>query len=178
MQIRRKVLIATLGLSSLCAVVLGSAHVSRSSDAALRACSFGHRADLQRLVAMANEDRHLTRIAPKFTWLDNDVAWPRRNVGISKQGWNEYRRLFRRIGASEGIRKGTDPSQIIFPIASVGLVPASFEKGLVYSKDPLIPVLKSLDETPPDKYWDGPDHTHVLVYKPIAPHWYIYYEHW
>jgi hypothetical protein len=42
----------------------------------------------------------------------------------------------------------------------------------------LSPVLKSLDKRPADELWDGPDHTHVLVYKPIENHWYIYYEQW
>lgn len=127
---------------------------------------------------MADKDSRLTRIAPDFTWLDDDVAWPRKDVGISAQRWNEYRQLFRRVGATKGIAKGIDPSRIIFPIESRGLVPAGAEKGLVYSQAPLSPVLKSLDGKLPDKFWDGPDRSHVLVYKPIENHWYIYYEQW
>lgn len=178
MHLRPKILLTAIGLSILCAIALFVAHARYPSDAALRARFFAHRADFESLVSMANEDSHLTRIAPRFTWLDNDVAWPRKNVGISEQRWNQYRQLFRNIGASEGIIKGTHPDRIIIPVASVGLVPAGSAKGLVYSKVPLTPVLKSLDESPPAKYRDGPDHTHLLVYKPIAPHWYIYYESW
>ena len=178
MHIRLKVLIATLGVSALCVTILAAAHSPFPSDAAMRTRFFAHHTDFERLVAMANEDSHLTRIAPKFTWLENDVAWPRKNAGISKQRWNEYRRLFRRLGASEGILENTDPRRIFFPITSAGLVPGGCEKGFVYSKEPLTPVLKSLDGRIPNKYWNGPDHSHVLVYKPIAPHWYSYYEQW
>jgi len=46
------------------------------------------------------------------------------------------------------------------------------------SEAPLRPVLKSLNKAPPRDLWDGPDHSHFLVYKPIEDHWYIYYEQW
>ena len=127
---------------------------------------------------MANEDGHLARIAPDFTWLDDDFAWPRKNVGISEQRWNEYRQIFRRAGTPDGIIMGTNPTRIIFPILSGGLVPAGFTKGLVYSQTSLSPVLKSLDEKPSNGFFDGPDRSHVLVYKQIENHWYIYYEQW
>ena len=90
MHIRLKVLIVTLGLGALCAIALTAAHARLPSHSALRARFFAHRPGSERLVAMANEDSHLTRIAPNFTWLENDVAWPGKNVGISKQRWNEY----------------------------------------------------------------------------------------
>lgn len=179
MRIRRlKILIAILGLTALSAIVLAANHAPSPSDAAIRVRLFAHRADFQRLVAMASEHSHLTRIAPTFTWRDNDVAWPKKNVGISAQRWNEYRQLFQRVGASDGILKGTNPSRIISPITSAGLVPTGYEKGLVYSNELLTPVLKSLDESPPDKDWHSSDHSHVLVYKQVAPHWYIFYEQW
>jgi hypothetical protein len=170
----------TVGLGLSVAAVLALAAPSRPlpSDGALRARFLAHRVDFERLVAMANEDTRLTRIAPSFTWLDDDVAWPRKDVGISEERWNDYRQIFRGVGTPEGILKGANPARIIFPIASVGLVPAGFEKGLVYSQAPLSPVLKSLDENPPHELWAGPDRSHVLVYKPIEDHWYIYYEQW
>jgi hypothetical protein len=167
-----------LGLSVVAALTLFAIPRPYPSDNALRARFFAHRADFERLVAMANEDSRLTRIAPDFTWLDDNVAWPRKDVGISESRWNEYRRLFRKVGATQGILKGVNPIRIIFPIASAGLVPTGYSKGLVYSQAPLNPVLESLDKEPPDKLWDGPDHNHVLVYAPIEDHWYIYWEQW
>jgi hypothetical protein len=178
MSIRLKIVAFGLGLSVVAITALAVASRSFPSDDSLRARFFSHRADFERLAAMAKEDSHLTRIAPTFTWLDDDVAWPRGNVGISDVRWNEYRRLFESVGASRGIFKGVNPDRIIFPIAWEGLAPTGFAKGLVYSQAPLSPVLISLDKSPPDKFWDGPDRSHVLAYKPIEDHWYIYYEQW
>jgi hypothetical protein len=178
MNIRLKIVAIGLGFGVVAVLALAAARRPFPSDEALRTRFQAHRDDFERLVAMANEDSRLTRIAPDFTWLVDDVAWPRKDVGISKERWNDYRQIFRRAGAPEGIAKGTNPTRIIFPIMSQGLVPAGFTKGLVYSQTPLSPVLRSLDERPPDKLWDGPDRSHVLVYKPIDNHWYIYYEQW
>jgi hypothetical protein len=178
MHIRTKIIVALLGLSAMS--VFGQAGTSKSStsDEALRARFLAHRVEFEKLVAMANQDSHLTRIASDFTWLDDDVAWPRKNVGISEKRWNDYKQLFREVGDSQGIAKGNNPARIMFPIFTVGSVPSGAEKGLVYSQAPLSPVLKSLDESPPDKFWDGPGHAHVLVYEPIEEHWYIYYQQW
>lgn len=179
MHSRLKTVVAVLGLT-LVAVIAASVAGAGSvpSDEALRARFLANRVDFERLVAMSNEDSHLTRIAPDFTWLDDDVSWPRRNVGISEQRWNDYRELFGRVGASEGIIRGTNPTQIIFLIVTEGLVPTGLAKGLVCSEAPLSPVLDSLDKRPPRELWNGPDRSHVLVYKPIENHWYIYYEQW
>lgn len=173
----RRTLIATvLFLSVLCA--FGPAVTRRAwrSDAALKSHFLKHRQDLETLVAMANEDVHLTRIAPDFTWLDDDVSWPRKNVGISEERWNEHRELFRSVNAPSGITNDSGNAKVLFPIVLAGMVPAGYVKGLVYSATPLTPVLKSLDQRPPDQYWDNRDH--VLVYKLIEDHWYIYYEQW
>lgn len=178
MNIRLKIAAAGLGVGLVAVLAFAAPRRRLPSDEALRALYFAHRVDLSKLVAMANEDKHLTRIAPDFTWLNDNVAWPRKDVGISEDRWNDYRRLFQSVGAMKGIAKGADPNRIIFPIVSVGLVPAGYEKGLVYSQAPLSPVLKSLDRTPPKELFDGPDHTHVLAYEPIEDHWYIYYEQW
>ena len=177
MNIRLKIM--AVGLALVAAVLaLAAANWRTTSDEAVRARFFAHRADFERLVAMANEDNHLIRIAPDFTWLDDDSSWPRKDVGISVLRWNDYRQLFQRVGAKDGVLKGTSPTRVIFPIASGGLVPTGFAKGFVYSQAPLSPVLKSLDKRPPDELFDGPDHNHVLVYKPVEGHWYIYYEQW
>jgi len=176
--IRSKIVATGLGLGVVVALAFAAVSHSSSSDKALRTRLFAHRADFEKLVAMANEDSHLDRIAPDFTWLDDDASWPRKDVGISEERWNDYRQLFRSVGATDGIVKRDSPTQIMFSITSGGLVPSGFSKGLVYSQMPLSPVLKSLDKRFPDELWDGPDRSHLLVYKPIDEHWYIYYEQW
>jgi len=168
-------LIAAIFLTLVYVLYMGVTGSPGRWDIALKLRFLTHRADFEKLVVMANEDAHVTRIAPDFTWLDDDLTWPRKNVGISEQRWEEYRRLFRRVGAPVGIEKNPYPVAVFFPIVSRSLVPAGWTKGLVYSSTPLTPVLKSLDERPPDKLWEG---KHVLVYEPIRDDWYIYYEEW
>src|ERR1700678_1781373 len=178
MRIWLKIMVTVLGLSTASVIALSAAHAPFPSDAALQTRFIAHRADFEKLAAMANEDGHLTRIAPDFTWLDDDVAWPSKDVGISEERWNVYRRIFQSGGASDGILHSTNPTWIKFPIISQGLVPSGAAKGLAYSEATLSPVLKSLDARPPEEFRNGPDRSHLIVYKPIENHWYVYYEEW
>ncbi len=178
MRIQKKTIIATLGISALIVILVSASRKHLPTDESLRARFVANRVDFEKLVVMSNEDRHLTRIAIDFTWLDDDVAWPRKNVGISEQRWSNYRQIFQRVGASEGLIRYRNPTLILFPIASAGLVPSGVEKGLAYSQATLTPILKSLDEDPPVKYRNGPDRSHLLAYRPIDDHWYIYYREW
>jgi hypothetical protein len=178
MSIPPKIVAVGFGLIVVAALSRAAASRPFPTDESLHARFLAHRVDFETLVAMAKEDNRLSRIAPGFTWLNDDVAWPRKDVGISEERWNGYRQEFRSVGALEGILKGNNPTRIIFPITSRGLVPAGSEKGLVYSEAPLTPVLKSLNKRPPGELWDGPDRSHVVAYKPIDDHWYIYYEQW
>lgn len=171
----RTAMAAALFLALPCALALAATRSPWRSDGALKSHFLRHRADFQKLVAMANEDVHLTKIARDFTWLDDDAGWPRKNVGISEERWNDYRKLFRQVDDAEGIGKNIDPPRIFFPIVSAGLVPSGYTKGIVYSPELLSPVRTSLDERPPDQFWKG---SHVLVYKPIEDHWYICFEQW
>jgi hypothetical protein len=85
--------------------------------------------DLQQLVLMAQQDKHLTRIAPDFTWLDTDASRPRANVGLSTEHWNRGRDLFRCIGLPVGTAEDEDAifSRILRENYPGGL------KGCVYS---------------------------------------------
>lgn len=165
------------GCVALCSlfIVYAASHRSFPSDAAITDQFSEHRADFEQLETMAAQDNHLVRIGNKFTWLDTDASWPRKNVGISSDRWDEYKRLFRRAGLPDGFSKDVDPPRLLFPVASRGLVPTGGEKGIVYSPVPLKPVLKSLNNKPPDALYD---HGHVIAYKPIEKDWYIYYEEW
>src|SRR5579872_1012027 len=116
------------------------------SDATLERQFPGREADLRQLVLMAQQDKHLDRIAPDFTWLDTDASWPRANVGLSHERWNRYRELFRHVGLPVGIEE--DTGAIFFPIYNAGIVPAGFSKGYVYSEKPPSPIVESLDRMP------------------------------
>ena len=177
MNIRLKIVGVGVALVAA-AVALAAPHSPSTSDEALQARFLAHRADFEKLAAMANEDKHLSRIAPDFTWLDDDVSWPRKDVGISEQRWNDYRQLFQKVGTTDGIIRNEDSPGIFIPIFSQGLVPSGCEKGLVYSQTPLTPILNSLDKRIPHKLGDGPDRSHVLAYKHIEGPWYIFYQQW
>ena len=78
-----------------------------------------HRAEYERLLVMVNEDPRLVRIAPTFTWLENDINWPRADVGLSEVRWEEYRRRFAEAGIEDGVaRRGRD---VYFLVSSSGL---------------------------------------------------------
>ena len=147
---------------------------SYRSDSALKRQFAKHKREFEELVKMAQQDVHLVRIAEDFTRLDTDWSWPRKNVGISEERWNEYRRLFHRAELSDGIE--TEENTIFFLVSASGSVVSGWGKGLAYSPVGLTPVLNSLDEKPPGRLFDKKGH--VLVFRPLQPHWYIYYEEW
>jgi hypothetical protein len=78
-----------------------------------------HKDDLNTLLAMANEDRHVVRIAPDFTRLEDDWSWPRAKIGFSVDRWNTYRELFAKAGIAEGIERERD--MVFFFVSAVGL---------------------------------------------------------
>jgi hypothetical protein len=67
MHIQIKIIIGALGLSALSALGLSPTREQLPSDEALRVRFLAHRVEFEKLVVMANEDSHLTRIAPTFT---------------------------------------------------------------------------------------------------------------
>jgi hypothetical protein len=133
-------------------------------DATLERQFSSRESDLEQLVVMAQQDKHLDRIAPDFTWLDTDASWPRVNAGLSPERWNRYRDLFRHAGLPVGIIKDTDDATL-FPIYHAGIVPAGFSKGYVYSEKPLSPIVGSLDRMPTNTY---------IAFKHFRKNWYIY----
>lgn len=172
---RRFAIFATLSIGAVCSPSLTASHSTWRSDASLKHLFLTHRVEYEKLVAMVQEDVHVVRVAPDFTWLDDDSAWPRKNVGISPERWNQYRELLRQVDAREGFMRHTNPLNISFPIVSAGLVPTGWTKGIVYSPEPLSPLVDSLDKRVPDRLWKG---STVLVYKSIEDGWYIYYKQW
>lgn len=174
MKNRLKITALVLGLSVVVVIALAAWYISQPSDDMLKDRFYAHRPEFEKLVVMANEDDRLFRIAPDFIGPEDGFA----DFKITETRWNEYRQLFHTTGVTTGISKDIQPARIYFPIYTRGIVPAGATKGIVYSQLPLNPDLKSLDEAPPNNLYEGPDHNHLLVYKQIEEHWYIYYEEW
>jgi hypothetical protein len=123
------------------------------------------RAALDTLRQMSNQDPHVNRIAPDFTKLDTDEDWPRPDslLGISHARWDEYRRLFKRVGSESGLGRGAD-GRVYITIKAVGLLGGASE-GYVGSPTPPAPLVTSLDSHPAGK---------GQRYRALAGGWYVF----
>jgi len=70
------------------------------SDTSLQRRFYEHRADLEQIVKMMEQDVHMFRIAQDFTWSDDSVSI--RKIKISEDRWNQYREIFRLAGVPKG----------------------------------------------------------------------------
>lgn len=122
---------------------------------------------------MANEDSKVIRIAYDFTWLDDNLNWPRpeSQLGFSKNRWDEYRTLFTKLGLRGGLSRRTDlPGTIFFIASTKGLSLGGSAKGYVYSTEERSPLLSSLDHVSVQMK------DRVPVYEKLSANWYLYYE--
>jgi|SRR5579862_9826471 len=102
------------------------------SDESLRERFQSHRSELETLARMSQEDADVIRVTDNFTRLKNDWSWPRPESkwGITRERWDEYQRLFRKIGLSAGLEK--DKLGNVFFIAHTeGFASHGASKGLV-----------------------------------------------
>lgn len=139
------------------------------SDAALEAMFSEHEADFEKLIAMSNADAKVVRIAPDFTWLDDNARWPRpeTEIGFSQERWNEYRELFKVLSLTKGLARHPDGQTIELIASTQGLLTGGSGKGYVYSTKELTPLRDALDNL-------GPTGKHV--YKQLKPpNWYLFY---
>ena len=101
------------------------------SDASLQHRFYNHRADLEQLVGMMEEDVSMDRIASDFTRNDDWAQRHGRGRAISDQRWNQYREIFRRAGVPKGT--GRDGSGDIEIIAwTAGLAIAGTEMSYIH----------------------------------------------
>jgi len=129
------------------------------------------------LHSMAEQDSRLIRIAPDFTWLENNTKWPREDVGLSEARWNEYRALFTKLSISEGIVRTKDFAGAIFFVAqSRGLCTSGSSDGYVYSSTPLSPVVKSPADALDAEARHNPGKHYAYVFKTLEPNWYTFYQ--
>lgn len=151
--------------------------VTRLDDPALLA-NFDHNFnEFQKLLAMVGEDSHLIRIADDFTWLDSSSKWPRADIGLSPQRWNEYRSLFEKLSLPEGIVRTADFPDAVFFIARVrGLCTGGSSAGYVYSNGALTSTTESPSKALDAEARQSPKQHYAYVFKPLKPNWYAFYE--
>src|SRR5229473_1251573 len=140
------------------------------TDADLEETFRHHEVEFTKLIAMSKIDSRVTRIAPDFTWLDDNSRWPRSDseLGFSRERWNEYRQLFKRLGLKGGINRPLDVETVYLIASTRGMVTSGSAKGYAYSEQNLLPTTDSLDHIPSRLANER------FVYKKIQEHWYLY----
>jgi hypothetical protein len=140
------------------------------SDSYLEKVFHQNQDDFNRLAAMAEQDNHALVIRPWFVSADSSNFG-----GISQQRWDEYRRLFRKLGLNDGLVHRDDfKGALFFTAESHGLFVTNGEyKGYAYWDKPLSPLVSSLDNMPRNLY---DNRKHALAFKPLGGNWYLYRE--
>lgn len=151
--------------------------IKRLDEPDLRAAFNRERELLDSLRRMAEQDVHVIRVAPDFTWLDSTTKWPRENVGFGQARWNTYRSLFKTLSLPEGIVRTDDFPGAIFFVARVrGLCTGGSSAGYVYSTKPLTPTVESPKDALAAEVSATPSRNYAYVFKTISPDWYAFYE--
>jgi len=133
---------------------------------------FQHEESFAKLIQMANEDPHVTRIAPDFTMLDTDGAWARNDIGFSQQRWDEYRFRFRNLGLEKGVWTQAYPGVMLIATDRTKMKRHTL-KGFVFASAPLQPIVESLDR---QALSVCPGIEACIVYARLKGNWYIFYE--
>ncbi|MGA9721646.1 MAG: hypothetical protein WBQ86_04265, partial [Candidatus Binatus sp.] len=84
----------------LALVLVGTFYWPPPSDASLERRFYEHRADLEQIVKMMDEDVRMTRIAYDFTTTDDNELNESRV--FPEQRWNQYREVFHRAEVAYG----------------------------------------------------------------------------
>ena len=131
-----------------------------------------HGAAFERLITMSAVDSSVIRVAPDFTRLEHNWAWPRSDdlLGFSRERWSEYRRLFDRLDLENGLERVNGEHAAVYLLASAyGLVTGGSSKGYVHATQPPGRLYASLDAAPADI------ESNVTVYRHVSGSWYLYY---
>lgn len=141
------------------------------ADHELEAMFKAHQEEFETLVKMSDVDERVIRIAPDFTWLKTNVNWPRPESewGISKERWDEYRRLFKVVKLQDGLDRDEKGDRVYFIASSQGLITNGSAKGYAFARVDVNPLVQSLDTPtswPRDKR---------VFYKRLSDNWYLFF---
>jgi hypothetical protein len=93
----------------------------------------GERKELEAIIAMLDQDAQMAVIDP--TWLElqgQNFPSSDKAVGISEARWNEYRRIFRRNGITQGIRRYASGGDAFIIVKSFGMLNRGYSNGYLY----------------------------------------------
>ncbi len=155
-----------VALALLASVPVPSRAQDLPTDAALMRDFHETRPWLEKIVAMARQERGVERISTEFVRLtDNlDPSHGERRKRFPDSRWAKYRRLFQLARVPNGI--GFSAHRVYFYKADIGLAGYGESKGFVWLAEPL----------PADKLDQAADKTNARFldhFQRIDHHWYL-----
>jgi hypothetical protein len=181
-----RILLAVVGCVLLLVVVLIGAfywHMTPPSDASLERRFYKHRADLEQIVKMMDEDVRMTRIAYDFTTTDDDKLNDSRV--FSEQRWNQYREVFRRAEVAYGTARDPKSGDVEITAWVRELAPFGVISTMVHTLSYVhcgAPTASRVSDYAPclerkesgKKEEDPTNHIGLIRYKRIEGDWYLY----
>jgi len=166
-----------VGLVLLVLVLMWSC--AAPSDKSLTTRFKRHRAEFDALSRMSQQEVDVVRIADDFIGLRNKWAWPRPEAewGITRDRWDQYRRLFRAAGVGSGLERD-EVGNVYLIVHTEGLVIGGRSKGLVRCSsvgnvgNVFLPCTERHDRGQSGKPTEGSS------YRRLEADWYIYEEWW
>lgn len=124
-------------------------------------------ADFERLRQMVITDSEIMRIDYDFTWLKDDVTFPRpkSDKDLSEQRWDEYREVFKKLKLDNGIVNYESKKIIFFSVGA---------KDYMYASEEPSPLLDSLDQ-PNFNRPEFEGKSSKTLYRKLKGNWYLYY---
>ena len=159
----KRILIALLILPWIALLTL-RALLAHPSDASMIKDFNRNEAIFIKLIDMVHEDSQLRSISYYYT--DPSIG---SKGSISRNRWNDYKKLFSKIDLGSGLRKVEGPNNAIhFHASNLGLVTGGSSKGYIFTKK-VLPAVESLDDISIEIQ------SNVPIYRQIKKHWYLYY---
>jgi hypothetical protein len=137
-----------------------------------------HKAEFNHLLQMFQEDKSLGRVAFDFTRTSNFFekckepnSWNGKEIEVSNERLDEYRKLFNNLGLSTGIEGYCEKQIITFPASTKGLSVTGSSKGYAYLEKTPKTLIDNLDN-----YWSE-DKKSFTAYRRIEGNWYLYFDY-
>jgi len=132
--------------------------------------------DLEQILQMSDADSQLAVIDPNWLELrdgDRFLTWDKRS-GISEDRWNLYRKIFRRHGITQGIRRNKKYGDAFIIVKSFGLLDNGYSNGYLYCSgdiDSYYPPCLLHQERGMEPR-EGNDHAYSFIR--VSDHWYAF----
>ena len=157
---RRNRIALSMMVSGLTAIYIGAVYVSPASDAVLIEVFRQHRDAFEELVTLCEQETEVLSISPGRTTVSTA---PKRSTPLPSVRLERYQQLLLEIGAEHGVEIWQSEIEIIVWVR--GLMSRA-QKGYVFSRIPVAPLVPSLDTEP-----TYPAAVHA--YRHIEGHWYL-----